>query len=317
MNRRQFLKASSSMVMTSALFSQKSFGESQGGALKAIDVQNYLRTLCDVVEPSSDRIIIGDPNTEVTKMGTCWMPYWKTLKKAVSEGVNTLIVHEPTFYAHWDLDHKEEDYWLRIEIDLGSMNKKSPEAARAAYIALMEKKKQWIEEHGLVIIRCHDVMDKIAEFGIPYALGQALGFTNNDIIRSRTFYNVYRIDPAPAIDVAKHIATQFNSVGQPGVAFYGDPQYMVKSVGLGTGCICNPIDFMDLNPDLYISIDDTIRTWIQTTYAEDSGQPLVVINHGTSEEFGPRTMNTHLRTIYPDYEIIHFEQGCSYRWVVA
>ena len=48
--------------------------------LKAIDVNDYLRSLCDVKEPSVDRIIIGDPNTRVTKIGTCWMPYWKTLK---------------------------------------------------------------------------------------------------------------------------------------------------------------------------------------------------------------------------------------------
>ena len=317
MDRRQFLKTSSSVLVGSALFSQTGLAQSRRDPLKAINVQDYLRTLSPVPEPSADRIIIGDPNTKVTKMGTCWLGYWKTLKKAVQQGVNTMIVHEPTFYNHWDLDHQQHGFWSRFEIGCGAISDQSPPAARQAYFALMDKKKKWIEDHGMVIIRCHDVLDKLPEFGIPFALGQALGFTNKDIIRSRTFFNVYRIDAAPAIEVARLIAAKFKSAGQPGVGFYGDPQYMVRSVGLGTGCICNPIDYMDLSPDLYIGIDDTIRTWIQTTYAEDSGQPLVVINHGTSEEFGPRLLNGHLKTVYPEHEIIHFDQGCSYQWVAV
>jgi len=68
--------------------------------LTASDVNKYLRSLIDVEEPSVDKIIIGDPGTRVKKIGTAWMPYWKTCKQAVREGVNVLIVHEPTFYAH-------------------------------------------------------------------------------------------------------------------------------------------------------------------------------------------------------------------------
>jgi len=101
------------------------------------------------------------------------------------------------------------------------------------------------------------------------------------------------------------------------VAFYGDPKYNVGSVGVGTGCICNPIEFMDLEPDLFIAIDDTVRTWTQTTYAEDTGRPLVVINHGTSEEHGMKMLNAHLKEAFPDKDVIHLEQGCTYKWITA
>lgn len=305
MKRRQFIKVSGSVIIGSTLLTQRSLGERGENTLKAIEVQNYLRSLCDVSEPSCDRIIIGNPETEVEKIGTCWMPYWKTLKRAVKQGINTLVVHEPTFYTHWDLNEKERDYWL------------APDPAKDAYRELVEKKKEWILGEGLVIIRCHDVLDKVEEFGIPFALGQALGFTNADIIRSRTYYNVYRIEPAPAINVAKRIAAKLKIATQPGVAFYGDPQYVVKSVGLGTGCICNPLNYMDLKPDLYVGIDDVIRTWIQTTYAEDTGQPLVVINHGTSEEFGMVSLNSRLKEAFPEQDIIHLDQGCGYKWVTS
>jgi len=271
--------------------------------LTAEDVNKYLRSLIDVEEPSVDKIIIGDPETPVNKIGTAWMPYWKTCKQAVSEGVNVLIVHEPTFYAHRDLEAKE---WINIE---------NPGTGQQKYLQLRDEKARWIRENGLVIIRCHDVWDKIPEIGIPYAFGQALGFSNDDIIRRETFYNVYKTEPSPAIEIARSIASKLDIAGQPGVAFYGDEDYTVRSVGVGTGCICNPMDYMQLQPDLFIAIDDTVRTWIQTTYAEDTGKPLVVVNHGTSEEFGMKLLNEHLTEELKDYEVIHYKQGCTYKWI--
>jgi len=271
--------------------------------LTAEDLNKYLRSLIDVEEPSVDKIIIGDPETPVNKIGTAWMPYWKTCKQAVSEGVNVLIVHEPTFYAHRDLEAKE---WINIE---------NPGTGQQKYLELRDEKARWIRENSLVIIRCHDVWDKIPEIGIPYAFGQALGFSNDDIIRRETFYNVYKTEPSPAIEIARSIASKLNIAGQPGVAFYGDEDYTVRSVGVGTGCICNPMDYMQLQPDLFIAIDDTVRTWIQTTYAEDTGKPLVVVNHGTSEEFGMKLLNEHLTEELKDYEVIHYKQGCTYKWI--
>lgn len=269
----------------------------------ADDVNKYLRSLIEVEEPSVDKIIIGDPSTPVNKIGTAWMPYWKTCKQAVQEGVNVLIVHEPTFYAHRDLEAEE---WINIG---------SPSPGQQKYLELREDKARWIRENGLVIIRCHDVWDKFPEIGIPYAFGQALGFSNEAIIRREMFYNVYQTDAVPALEMAKRIAAKLNIAGQPGVAFYGDENQTVRSVGVGTGCICDPMKYMQLDPDLYIAIDDTVRTWIQTTYAEDTGKPLVVVNHGTSEEFGMQFLSKHLSATFQDLKVIHYKQGCTYRWI--
>jgi len=271
----------------------------------AEDINLYLRSLCEVNEPSVDRIIVGDPETIVKKIGTAWLPYWETCREAVEKGVDVLVVHEPTFYSHWDLDAEE---WNKSkDLDFGE-NK---------YRELRDRKREWINKNGLVIIRCHDVWDKIPDIGIPYAFGQALGFSAEDILRQHTYYHVYKTEPAPAIDVARSIALKLESVGQPGVAFYGDENYTVRSVGVGTGCICDPMGFAYLEPDLFIAIDDSVHTWIQTTYAEDTGIPLVVVNHGTSEEFGIKLLSEHLKNAFPDHEVIHFKQGCTYKWVTA
>ena len=68
-------------------------------------------------------------------------------------------------------------------------------------------------------------------------------------------------DPVPPGEsMARMIALKLRPAGQPGVAFYGDENYMVRTVGLGTGCICNPLEFMDMEMDLAIAVDDSINT---------------------------------------------------------
>lgn len=307
MNRRNFLQFTGVASILPGLSSLGNSSTSDGlgsGVLKAGELNAFLRSLHSVNEPSVDRIIIGDPDTTVRKVGTAWMPYWKTCRAAIEQGVNVLVVHEPTFYTHWDLEAQEGDDYLR-----------AAGAGRDAYIAQRDEKRKWIEDKGLVIIRCHDVLDVVTDFGVPYAFGYLLGFSTEDLLRSRGYYHVYRADPSPAIEVARWISARLKTIGQPGVAFYGDPDYRVSSVGLGTGTACDPIRYMDMNPDLFIAIDDSIRCWIQPVWAEDSGRPLVIVNHGTSEEWGVRLLNQLLSEKYTNLDVVHFEQGCGYRWI--
>jgi len=273
--------------------------------IAARDVAAYLRTLEEVAEPSVDRIVVGDPATEVANIGTCWLPYWETCRQAVRDGVNLLIVHEPTFYTHWDLDEKSPDLFA------------ASAAGQKAYRRAVEAKKEWILANKMVVIRCHDVLDKIGGFGIPYAFGKLLGFGTGDIVRSRPYYNVYRTERKRAVEAAREIARRMAEVGQPGVAFYGDKDRAIESVGIGTGCFSDPIEFMDLAPDLFVAIDDVVRTWTQTVYARDTGHPLVVVNHGATEEAGVRGLSEFLKKRHPERRVVHYAQGCGYEWVTG
>ncbi|MBP1659703.1 MAG: hypothetical protein H6P95_895 [Candidatus Aminicenantes bacterium] len=311
MERRRFIQlaglASAGAIIPTAGDGDRATtgGLPQAAKLKARDVAATLRSLEDVAEPSVDRIVVGDPETEIANIGTCWLPYWETCRQAVRDGVNLLITHEPTFYTHWDLDEKSPDLFA------------ASTAGKEAYEKALRAKKDWLLANRLVIIRCHDVLDKIAGFGIPHAFGRLLGFGAGDVIRSAPYYNVYRTEARPAIEVARRIAARMAEVGQPGVAFYGDRNRMVDSVGVGTGCYSDPIEFMGLAPGLFVSIDDVVRTWTQTVYARDSGHPLVVVNHGATEEAGVRGLSEFLRNRYPGRRVIHYAQGCGYDWVTA
>jgi putative NIF3 family GTP cyclohydrolase 1 type 2 len=305
MKRKEFIGLAAPAAIGLSAFPDALFAKSHARIETAGDLNAYLRSLIEVDEPSVDKVIVGDPETRISKIGTAWMPYWQTLKEARAKGVNTMVVHEPTFYTHRDLEATGGDY----------LN--APTPAKELYLEQVAAKKRWIEENEMVIIRCHDVLDKIGEYGIPFAFGRALGFSDSDLLRSRTYYNVYRVETQPAIDVARRIASILKGVGQPGVAFYGDENFPVKSVGLGTGCICDPMQFMDLEMDLAIAIDDSINTWTQTTFAEDTGRPLVVVNHGSTEEFGMKELSVQLNKALDQYETLHFKQGCSYKWLTA
>jgi hypothetical protein len=306
MRRRRFMEwagvASAGAFIRGAPVTPRPDG---GKALLAKNVAAYLRSLAEVDEPSVDRIVIGNPQTEVGGIGTCWLPYWETCRQAIRDGVNLLIVHEPTFYTHWDLDEKSEDLFA------------ASASGKKSYLKAVQEKKDWILANRLVIIRCHDVLDKIGGFGIPHAFGRLLGFRADDIIRSKPFYNVYRTEPKPAVDVARAIARKMAGVRQPGVAFYGDKGRVVDSVGVGTGCFSDPIEFTDLAPGLFIAIDDVVRTWTQTVYARDTGHPLVVVNHGATEEAGVRGLSEFLEKHYPERKVIHYAQGCGYDWVTG
>ncbi|MCX6567960.1 MAG: Nif3-like dinuclear metal center hexameric protein [Candidatus Aminicenantes bacterium] len=314
MERRRFIHLAG-VASAGALFPNAGTGPSlrpldgpssaEGRILRAKDVAARLRSLVSVTEPSVDRIVIGDPETEVANIGTAWLPYWETCRQAVRDGVNTLVVHEPTFYTHWDLDEKSADLFA------------ASAAGKEAYLKAVREKKDWILTNKLVVIRCHDVLDKVGKFGIPHAFGRWLGFAEGDIVRSKPYYNVYRIEPKPAVEVARSIARKLADLRQPGVAFYGDGSRLVDSVGVGTGCFSDPIEFMDLAPGLFIAIDDVVRTWTQTVFARDTGHPLVVINHGTSEEAGVRLLSEHLGKTYPERKVFHYAQGCGYEWVTG
>lgn len=300
MNRRVFVALSSSAALGALA---RRFAAAPPEDLTAGALSEYLRGLLDVPKPSVDRVVLGDPDAPVTKIGTCWLPYWSTLRAAAEAGVSTMVVHEPTFYTHWDLDETEADYHS------------APPAAKTAYTEAVTEKRAWIEDNGLTIIRCHDVIDRLPEIGVPYAFAQALGFSDAQRVVEDGYHHVYQIEPQPALVVTRRLAAQMKKLNQDGVAFYGDPERRVETVGIGTGYASDPMQYMDLSPDLFVAIADPIRTWIQTVYAEDTGHPLVVVDHGTSEESAMKLLADLLREAFPGVAVQHFAQGCGYRWI--
>ncbi len=270
------------------------------------NLHDFLLGLHPVRKNTVDEIVFGKKEMVVRKIGTCWQPYLHTLEQAYRDGVNVMVVHEPTFYSDeienspLMYDRREKDGTIR----LGS----------SAFYRQAEEKRRWLREHDMAVIRCHDVLDIVPEYGIPYALGIALGFTEEDLVGSQDYFNKYRIPPQTAIEAAQYIAGRLEEFGQKTVSFYGDGNRKVETICVGTGCISSPIEMMDLEADLYLSINDAVSTWVETTYAIDTGRPLILIDHGASEEMGVRLLHNLFERSF-ELPCIHYPQGCTFQFV--
>ncbi|MGI5683253.1 hypothetical protein ACRYLE_13810 [Escherichia coli] len=78
----------------------------------------FLNSMVAVSQPTVDKIIFGAEATLINKIGTCWIASMDVLRKAVFEGVNIIITHEPTFYSYADLEGDVLEFsWARKIMD--------------------------------------------------------------------------------------------------------------------------------------------------------------------------------------------------------
>lgn len=264
--------------------------------MTALDLCASLNSLWPELDHSKtvDRVIAGDPHQEVNGVAVCWMPYSKTLREAAELGVNTIVAHEPTFFDHWEL--KKEVAHPRFE------------AAKLEKAAL-------IEELGLTVIRCHDVWDAIPEIGMPFQWGKFLGLSR--LLNFQRYLNVYRVERQTALEFTKTFATRTAKVGQATVEFYGDPNRIIESVGIGTGCCSEAMALYDLGADLAVTVDDIARAWIIGEFCNDTGHPLIVVNHGVSEDCGMDSLRDQIELLVPGLPVYRIQQGASYLEVSA
>lgn len=277
--------------------------------MTALELHRWLRALHAVPEPSVDRVVVGREDTLVRGVAVVWMPTWAALHEAAAKGANVVIAHEPTFYTHHDLAGFEAAF---AEL---------PTVTREAVAKTRDDKRRWIEEHGMVVIRCHDVLDAMPG-GVVDALVKGLarevGFAAGDMTEPAPRYRVVRLEePTRAGEVARKLAKALGKIGQPGVAFYGEAERVVRSLGLGTGYGNDPWKHFAHGAEMALAVDDRIKSWTEPVWAEDSGYPVVVVNHGTSEEWGVRRLAELVAAAHPTVRVELIAQGCGYRWISA
>ena len=273
----------------------------------AQDLLDYLLSLAHVPGTKVDKIIFGSPDNQIKKIGTCWISSLANLKKAYDLGVNVLVTHEPTFYTHIEFDEHTHFSYARKENNYAK--------GENQYWEMIEKKKAWILEHDMTVVRCHDVMDRVKGFSMSCSLGKILGYEEFDPNIDDLMYKVYIIKPDSAYNVTVNIAKKLAGYNLSGVQFYGDGDRIVQRIGIGTGCYCDPLIAMEYSADYYLAINDSISTWVQTAYSNDTGLPMGVIDHGVSEEAGMRALCDHLNE--NNYPCAHINGGAEYQFITG
>ncbi|RPJ45766.1 MAG: hypothetical protein EHM21_09145 [Chloroflexi bacterium] len=261
--------------------------------MKARELHEYLLSLNGGwvdLDKTVDTFKAGDPESEIRGIVVGWMSYTWALQRALELGCNAFITHEPTYYDHYDRDE------------------------RIFQMPGVREKQRWIEDSGLVILRCHVLWDQMPEIGIPASWGDWLDLGPH--VAGEGYYRVYDIAGKTAMQVAQQIARRVQPFGQDAVELIGPPDRPVTRACIGTGAITPFLGMRaQYGADLAICTDDGLTYWRDAAYAIDNDLPIIVVNHAVSEEAGLMNLAKHLEVNFKEIPVHHIPQKCMFQWV--
>jgi putative NIF3 family GTP cyclohydrolase 1 type 2 len=269
--------------------------------MKANAIREHFSSVAEWVNPEEtvDRIILGDPEAEVTRVLVTWISSFHAVREAAARGCQMLITHEPTFWVHAN--------------EVASLEGWPPDSIKRR---LAEKKRALIEEHGLVMLRVHDAWDGMPEVGIPWAWARHLDLGTQPVrVSEGSYQQRYDIAPIALDELARRVAAKTAPLGEPAVQVVGPPDEMVSKVGIGTGCYCGLIIFQELGCDVSVVCDDAQWYWEDMQFAADTGHAVIRVNHGVTEEPGMVTLTEYINARLPGVSAEHLPHGCSFRLV--
>ena len=156
-----------------------------------------------------DTFKAGNPEDEITGIAVSWMGFTWTLKKALKLNCNMFITNEPTFHSPRDDDYNIYRY------------------------ETIKVKRQLVEDNELIILRCHDLWDKMPKLGTTDSWAEFLGFKNP--IAGEGSYRIFDVSGLTALKVAKKIAKCVKETGQEAIELVGPADSPVSRVAIGAG----------------------------------------------------------------------------------
>lgn len=263
--------------------------------MQAKQVMEHFRQVGTWVDwdKTCDRFLHGSEDTEVTGIATTWMATKKVVEQAAAKGLNLIVSHEPIFFDS--------------PAPRGFQGTSAGEEVMAAKRALLD-------ENVITVVRCHDVWDRMPEIGIPDAWADFLGFPTEPR-QVESFNKVCLIDSMTVGQVGKQVLDKVKQLGQDWVLFLGDRDKPVKRMAVGTGAITRLPEMLELGIDLALLTDDGMNNWTAGHFSADSGLPILIVNHATSEKPGMRKMADYLQATFSHVPVEYLDVEFPYRLI--
>lgn len=231
-------------------------------------------------EQTVDRIVAGDPNTEVRGIATTMMATFEVLKRASAAGRNMIITHEPTYYGHQDtVDQLGDD-------------------------ATYKAKAEFIRANQMAVFRFHDHWHAYRPDGIATGMAKEIGW---DKFIDGENPRVFKLNPAMSLEaIAKHIATRLNAKT---VRVVGDPKLSVQRARASWGYTSQFPGIPQFGKDdIDLMIIGEAREWEVIEYAQDAitagaKKALIVIGHVASEQAGMKHCAEWLKPHIPEVPV--------------
>ena len=259
------------------------------------EMDDFLRDLDPEArgDDSPDGLKWGDPSREVHAVGTCWMASMPVLRRAVAKGIDLIVTHEPTFWhsgtpARTELQRCEED---GIDVSF---------------------KTEFLDEHGISIIRAHNCWDLFPEYGIEDCFRAVLGIPE-PIKYLGGFHSLYQIDATTLGELALHCK---DKMGMASVRGAGDLEMRVEKLVLAYGASSGTeryYRFWRAGADAVIAGE--MSEWNSVRPAIDMEMGVIELGHSNTEAFGMEGMARLLRERFPDLPVEHVPTGDSFGYV--
>ena len=296
LNRRKFLIYSSSLALgTPFLFSTPDDNHSiDETELVCQDIANHFKEIGTWVDwdQTVDTFKAGDSSRPVKKVAVAWKASFDALREAVSRGADMFISHE-SICVKGSGSQPEVNFALPSE----------------------KPKFDWLEKTGLVVYRCHDVWDRVPEIGIRDTWRNELNIGDNIYADEYPFY-VTEVDSISVRELAQNILKRIRPLKQNGIIVSGDLDKKVSKIGTGTGAIVRPFQLRDLGAEVGIISDDYYVHVRAGVHANELDFPVILVNHGVSEEWAMMNLAPYLQKVFPSLEIFHIPQYCPYEILV-
>jgi len=232
-----------------------------------------------------DTIKGGDPNTVVTGIATTFLDTYQVLEKAVADGKNLIITHEPTFYNHPD--------------DMTVLGDDAVQAQKLAYI----------KEHHLVVWRFHDTWHLRRPDGILEGVIVEFGWKP---FQNSTDPHLFTL---PQTTVAQLAAALQAKAGSHLIRVVGDPNMSVTRIALmpGAAGLTRQVKMLERD-DVQVLVAGESAEWEGVEYARDAGtqgrhKALILLGHEVSEEAGMRYCAEWLKGVLPGMPIEYIRAG--------
>ncbi|MCJ7812664.1 Nif3-like dinuclear metal center hexameric protein [bacterium] len=233
------------------------------------------------LEQTIDTFKAGNPDTPVTGIATTMFATLDVLQRAVDSGANLIIVHEPTFYNHYeDVSELEE-----------------------ANDAVLAVKKAFIDEHGLVIWRFHDHWHMRNPDGIVYGMIRALGLEKYE---DQNTDNLFVVPETTLKILAAEIKKR---MGMQSLRVVGNPDMNLTRLAFVPGAPSANMQIQALQrEEVEVLLIGEAREWETVEYARDAviagmEKALIILGHVVYEEAGMEECARWLKTFVTEVPV--------------
>lgn len=244
---------------------------------------------CPWSKETVDTFKSGNPDDAVTGIAVGMFADMATLRNAVANKCNLVIVHEPTFYNH--LDNTES-------------LKNDP---------VYQKKLAYINQHKLIIFRFHDHWHQTAPDGIYVGMIDQLGWKANQTDKSMLFF---KFEEQTVESFAKKLQEKLKGSQ---LRIVGDPEMKFTKVALAVGAPGSQSHIRLLNsPSTELLVAGEASEWETYQYVFDASllgmkKAAIFTGHIPSEEAGMEYCATWLKTFIKNIPVVYIASEPVYQ----